>query len=540
MSASDAMRKLATKWVTNRGWPQRLEWLEISGLRGWEGQRINLDFPLIAIAGENGVGKSTILQAIASLYRSPSESERSPYASQYFPDSPWDKIHDAKIAYQVKEGDGSKTGSIQKPTDRWRETPERRKRNVLFIDLKRIQALTSRLGYQRIAKALNEEDRRELLSQDSVNRLSSICGRTYDSVGRALSNIDQNRWVPIASIRGQQYSGFHHGAGELALVELLNVDFPQYSMVLIDEFETSLHPRAQRRLLREMADICRVKEIQIVLTTHSPYVLEELPPQGRMYVMNTGSGKSLMTGVSPSFALTQMDDDPHPELDIYVEDVDAKILLEEIIVATKKELIRRCEIIPFGGANVGLALGTMVYERRFTRPSIVFLDGDQEPARGCEILPGGDAPERVVFRDLRSAGWRNVPERIGRAPSETIDALEAAMTKGDHHEWVPDAADRLVVGGNELWRALSSAWVAHCADNAIIGAISDTIEARLEGIGAARGSRSIELVKPAEVGPAEEAEVVDASQPAKPQPLPPKAPKPHVDQLPLGFPDPEE
>lgn len=482
MSSSDAVRKLATKWQSGRGWPQRLEWLEITGLRGWKGKRIEFNFPVIAIAGENGVGKSTILQAIASLYRSPTEAGRSSFASQYFPDSPWDKICNAKIAYQVKEGETSRLGSIQKPTDRWRETPERRKRLVKFIDLRRIQALGSRIGYQRIAKALNKETRRESLSQEALNRLSSVCGRAYDSAGRALSNVDENRWVPIASINTEQYSGFHHGAGELALIELLNIDFPKYSIVLIDEFETSLHPRAQRRLLRVLIDICRVQELQIVLTTHSPYVLEELPPLGRMYIMNSGGDKVTVTGVSPSFALTQMDDESHPELDIYVEDDAARILLEEIIVSTKKELIRRCEIIAFGAASVGLALGIMVSEHRFARPSIVFLDADQEISKGCLLLPGDDSPERVVFNGLKSEGWKNVPERIGRAPSETIDALESAMTKADHHEWVPDAADRLVVGGNELWRALSSSWVLNCANIKSLSSISELIQGLLDGI----------------------------------------------------------
>jgi predicted ATPase len=479
---SGEMRKLQTKWQSERGWPQRLEWLEITGLRGWTGQRISLNFPVIAIAGENGAGKSTILQAIASIYRSPTEDEPTRFPTQYFPDTPWDKIRNAAIAYQVREGETSRLGSIQKPTDRWRETPARRKRAVRFIDLRRIQAISSRVGYLRIAKNLNTETKRKMFSPEALQRFSAIQGRTYDNAGFALSNVDENRWVPITSMRSAEYSGFHQGAGELALAELLQTDFPKYGIVLIDEFETSLHPRAQRRLMRELAEICRVQEIQLILTTHSPYVLEELPPQGRMYVMNSTKEKVLVTGVSPSFALTQMDDEPHPELDIYVEDSTAQILLEEIIVATKKEIIRRCAIIPYGAASVGLALGQMVKERRFPRPSLVFLDADQEEAVGCLLLPGDDAPERVLFSALKAINWKSVPERIGRAPSEVIDSLESSMTKSDHHEWVSSAADRLIVGGNELWRALCSSWVSHCADTEQLKQLAEIIQSAVDGI----------------------------------------------------------
>ncbi len=491
MPMSDSMRRLETKWKSSRGWPKRVEWMEISGLRGWTGQPIRFDFPLVAISGENGAGKSTILQAIAAIYRTQDETIKNLYATQFFPDSPWDKIKDAMIKYQVREGDGIKNGTLRKRVDRWRELPERRHRHVLYLDLKRIQALTSRPGYRRIAKAPNTEAQRKEMPKEIVNRLSTVCGRTYDGAALALSNVDDNRWVPVASLRGLQYSGFHHGAGELALMEVLNTQMPKYSMVLIDEFETSLHPRAQRRLLREMAEICRKDELQIVLTTHSPYVLEELPPEGRMYVMNQGDTKTIVTGVSPSFALTQMDDEPHPELDIYVEDVSAKILLEEIIVATKRDLIRRCAIVPFGAASVGYALGQMVHENRFPRPTLVYLDADQASGKGCQLLPGDDAPERVVFNGLKALRWDGVAGRISRPPGETIDALDFAMTKADHHDWVGDATDRLVVGESELWRALCSVWVTKCAAGSDLESVVQLVEDRIEGRGGIANNTSL-------------------------------------------------
>jgi predicted ATPase len=477
---SDEMRRLQAKWKANRYWPQRVEWLAISGLRGWRGQQIKLDFPMVAISGENGAGKSTILQAIAALYLTPEEKRYNLYATKFFPASPWDNIQDATIQYAVRQGTAITQGVLRKPKDRWRETPDRLKRNVLYIDLKRIQALSSRTGYPRIAKALNKESRREQLPTDVLNQLTTVCGRPYDSAALALSIADESRWVPVASVRSQEYSGFHSGAGELALMELLSTNMPNYSAILIDEFETSLHPRAQRRLMQVMAHLCRTKELQIILTTHSPFVLDELPAEGRMYVMNQGNERTIITGVSPSFALTHMDDEAHPEIDVFVEDIEAKILLVEMIVAKKRDLVRCCDIIPYGAANVGFILGQMVHEQRFTRPTIVFLDGDQEAGRGYEILPGGDAPERVVFKDLKAIQWRGVADRVARGESETIDALNAAMTKADHHDWVADAADKLVVGRIELWRALSSLWVKLCAESKQIELIVQAIEDRIE------------------------------------------------------------
>jgi predicted ATP-dependent endonuclease of OLD family len=81
---------------------------------------------------------------------------------------------------------------------------------------------------------------------------------------------------------------------------LIAADYPKYGLVLIDEVETSLRPRAQRRLMRNLAHIARERELQIILTTHSPYVLEELPPEGRIYLLDGVGGKTIVTGVSLS------------------------------------------------------------------------------------------------------------------------------------------------------------------------------------------------------------------------------------------------
>jgi hypothetical protein len=80
---------------------------------------------------------------------------------------------------------------------------------------------------QAFAKAPNTESQRKEMPKEIVDRLSTVCGRTYDGAALALSNVDDNRWVPVASFRGLQYSGFHHGAGELALMEVLNTPMPK-------------------------------------------------------------------------------------------------------------------------------------------------------------------------------------------------------------------------------------------------------------------------------------------------------------------------
>ena len=459
---SREVRLIQNKWNSSSGWPKRLEAVEIKGIRGWNGQRIDFKFPIVAISGENGSGKSTVLQCAAAVYSTPAGAKKRWFASDFFPDTPWDTIRSATITGHIRQGDNSLTRSVRKPTNRWRGNPARPERPVVYIDLARIQPVSARTGYLKLAKATIKEKTATLFNKEMIDRLSTIMGRRYSGGKMAFTEKDSTRPIPVVSISGEDVSGFHQGAGEFTTTELLQADVPKYSLVLIDEVETSLHPRAQRRLLRDLAELCRRLEMQIVLTTHSPYILEELPPEARGYIISGGGSKQVVFGVSPEFAMTQMDDESHPECDVYAEDRRSRILLQEVLVKFAPDLISRVEIIPFGTASVGKALGLMVSGKRFPRPSVVFLDGDQSAGPGCILLPGGDAPERVVFEELRRRKWLLLDAQIARDFAQMADALELAMTSGDHHDWVAAAANKLVLGGDTLWQIMCAAWVANC------------------------------------------------------------------------------
>ena len=467
MSNSREMRRLQAKWKQDTGWPKRLEWIEIAGLRGWAGQRVTFGFPIMAVVGENGSGKSTILQSAASIYRPNGSNPRldeSWFASDFFPKTIWEDVREAEICFSIREGNKSRRDSIRKPGERWRGNPARPVRGVNYIDLRRLQPIAARTGYSKLVKDALKEVSATPFDKERLSRFSQIMGWQFQGARMAITDADPKRLVPVLNQQGLTYSGYHSGAGETTIAEFLRVDPDQYAMILIDEIETSLHPRAQRRLIRDLAEICRERELQIILTTHSPYILAELPLEARLYLMQGLSGRHVMTGVSPEFAMTKMDEYPYPECEIYVEDDRARTLLREIIVAKQRGLIERCLMIPYGAANAGRILGIMVFQKRFPRPSCVFLDGDQAEAVGCALLPGGDAPERVVFEDLQRIGWGKVHDRTGRLYADVADACIQVMSLTDHHDWITAAATRLTLPGDTLWQAMCAEWAGNCLD----------------------------------------------------------------------------
>jgi predicted ATPase len=477
MALSPEMRRLQNKWTTGTSWPKRLEWIELTGVRGWSGQRIDFQFPIVALVGENGSGKSTILQAAAAVYRS---APKDRYASDFFPDTPYEKITGATIRFSYRQGQESQTKTVRKPSNRWRGNPDRPERAVSWIDLRRIQPVGARLGYARILKSGVSEGAFKPFDDPRLRRLSEIVGKQYTGAGISVTDAGADKPIPVLEMNGLRYSGFHQGAGEIAAAELLAAVYPKYGIVLIDEIETSLHPRAQRRLIRDLAKIARDQELQLILTTHSPYVLDELPAEARIYLMDGAGGKTAVVGVSPEFAMTRMDDEQHPECDIYVEDGAAAILVSEMLVAVDRDLLSRAKLIPYGAASVGMALGLMASQNRFPRPSLVFLDGDQAEAPGCIILPGEDAPEQIVFQALQAAGWPDVAKRVGRGAAETIDSLNASMSLANHHDWVRVAADRLTLGGDILWQALASSWATNCATQEELHSVAEPVRDGLD------------------------------------------------------------
>lgn len=78
--------------------------------------------------------------------------------------------------------------------------------------------------------------------------------------------------------------GHHASQGTLVVLALLTVLYSPHrpKVILLDDFDHSLHPRAQMelvRMIKELLELDDFKETQIIATTHSPYVLDELAPE---------------------------------------------------------------------------------------------------------------------------------------------------------------------------------------------------------------------------------------------------------------------
>ena len=201
--------------------------------------------------------------------------------------------------------------------------------------------------------------------------------------------------------------------------------------------------------------------MQVIISTHSPYVLEELPLEANVLLLPGPAGLSVVYGASPEFALSRIDENVHPELVIFLEDREAITWLREIIASDARgpHLLSRLAISAVGPANVVKMLGSLAAQGRLPyKKALAIQDGEQDATEGCEKLPGHEPPEVVVFNSLKGDGFKNLPERFGVGAGDLFTYLEDALLEPNHHRWNAMVGDKVLKSSSSVWETLCNQW----------------------------------------------------------------------------------
>jgi predicted ATPase len=134
----------------------------------------------------------------------------------------------------------------------------------------------------------------KLADDEAFKRIESAMCRVVPSLKRVLIKpatlVHPSNPNPVTGsklyfdFQGARGVPAHHASqGTLVALALLTVLYhpERPSVILLDDFDHSLHPRAQMelvRMIKELLELDDFKETQIIATTHSPYVLDEVSP----------------------------------------------------------------------------------------------------------------------------------------------------------------------------------------------------------------------------------------------------------------------
>jgi len=383
----------------DRSYKQYLAKLILKKVRGFDDEPISFDFPVTAIIGPNGGGKTTVLGAAGIIYR------EIPPRAFFSKSGKYDSgMQDWSIEYEIIDRALSARSSVQ--------------RTASFKSLKwNRDALTRQAFLFGVSRTVPASERRELISCTSrkfsvpESRVASFSQAINEAVSRILGKdvsgfkqirVHANGNVTLLTGQtstGVGYSEFHFGAGESSIIRMVAAieAASDHALVLIEEIENGLHPVATIRLVEYLIWAAERKNIQVIFTTHSNEALHPLPSKA----VWSATRDKLFQGKLDVASLRAITGQIETASVIFVEDDFAKTWMEAILRQSPKAIIDHFQVHAMSGDGTAAAMNKYHNSNPAIQvPSVCVLDGDsqQEDSAQDKVyrLPGG-APEAFVF-----------------------------------------------------------------------------------------------------------------------------------------------
>lgn len=437
-----------------------------SGLRGLDGVIVPFRYPITAICGKNGSGKSTVLALAALAHHSPQNwyvhwtntryrrSKAAEDRSYYmFPDfffyGPGEQApNGVEITWRYYRNGAETSLTFKKSAKQWGAYGRRPEREVDYAPLSRIIPAHETNAVRGAFANANPQATSQKFDNRYREYFAYIMGADY----RDAEILKTDRLIFANCETDISYSGFNMGGGENCIAHLLYLlnRLPKFGLLVVEEIESCLHPEAQKRLAEVLIKICDQKKVQVVCSTHSEIFLDALPRQSRLLLRKQDDGNAVIEDPSTRFAIYEMKGEVQPELTVYCEDQTAAVLIEESLPYADR---RRLRILDVGSDATVVRQGVCHLRGGFQGACLCLLDGDATPNQiegwatsetngvpeitpAIMRLPGDDLPpERWVLDQLALEDYRNdFADQLGCDRAEARGHIDAMRVDLDHHD----------------------------------------------------------------------------------------------------------
>jgi predicted ATPase len=272
---------------------QFLESVRIGNLRGISNLQINFSYPVTVIAGPNGCGKSTVLFACACAYDVSGNRDFSP--AVLFPSlkenarGVSDYQGNPEFEYYFLDND-NRLGMTWRRLKSWSKSYMGRKKASQpkrELYLRTLANLTSPSEVRSILQISSKSFEQEEISADLIAFAHRVLPFKYRGIKRLILKGKDLLFADREDATAP-YSEFHMSAGERALLRISkDISRLHNALILIDEIEAGLHPYTQQQVMLELQRLALRNDLQVIVTSHSPVILESVPLEGRVFLERT-------------------------------------------------------------------------------------------------------------------------------------------------------------------------------------------------------------------------------------------------------------
>ena len=463
-----------------------LEEVRIGGLRGIKDLRVPFTYPVSVLAGPNGCGKSTVLFACAAAYHV-SDRPRAFVPSTLFPNFT-DRLHGAlsdptektELAFSYLHN-GERLSMAWRRGKSW---------NRSFMGRKGSKQPEREIYLRTLANLTNPSEVRGALQimrkQYSSTRFTAnllvfahrILKNRYNDVSIITAKARDILFAEAEGNHDVRYSEFHMSSGERTVLRISkDIAHLHNALILVDEVDTGLHPYTQQQVMLELQRMALRQQLQIIVASHSPVVLDSVPPEGRKFLDRDEATNDvkLMPAYKDIFQKS-LYGQSREKLSILCEDEVAEGMILGVLDELQPKLGLRHEDFVIG-RNTGrgeFPSHVRMLGKFGQLPNFVFvLDGDaqdmkakvEQAARQYDhivdplFLPGKRSPERWIWLRLREdvevfAPLLGLPtDEMRRLMQEVYRTMEGAVRGRDRAKAMLEAfADEVKRSSAELGR----------------------------------------------------------------------------------------
>lgn len=441
--------------------PTLLKKMHIKNFRNLHDVEIEFGTRITVISGKNGTAKSTILGLVAQIfsfekdYTTDTDLDyqtlngkkfKSVFREHFRLSQKYDKPGEMDIIYHVydaylkqnienlalkltnTEGRSHRTvvrNNIE--TAYSKNTSRNVTHPVIYLNLKRLYPIAER------EESVVNNDYLTAHKDEFISVCNEIIGKSNDSITSTKGSV-----ISSSVVHGNDYDHESVSSGEdnigqivqaLFSFKKLSEDYKDYhgGLLIIDEIDAGLFPFAQDKIIDKLQHYARTYNIQIIVTSHSPIIIEKIfnksknnPNEFKNIFLSQAHGVLEIkkdyqwSDIYADLFITtkvQSGNIIFPKVNVYFEDGEAYDFFNRLVTSRKiKKLIEVLKDVSMGCSNYHQLISKKIPE--FSKKSIIIFDGDESKPnkkthkrtfnaqKNITTLPTIQPPDRLLFKFL--------------------------------------------------------------------------------------------------------------------------------------------